>query len=166
MTDNVWRCLTSLPTVLPNPAMRESGPRPTLGELQLSTPWVWLWCERGQHHAPLACAVAVIRWGPNVSSDKLRAAARCTSCGSKGATLQHPGWAGNHVGFSPFPTNVDDEVGRPTPPHPPRRQGSQRQRIRRHLGGVILFCHRRLAFISVREFHLSLSVSLAFGRQT
>jgi thiol-disulfide isomerase/thioredoxin len=26
------------------------------------------------------------------SSDKLRAAARCTSCGSKGATVQHPGW--------------------------------------------------------------------------
>jgi hypothetical protein len=90
--------------------MRELGPRPTLGELQRTTPWVWLWCERCRHHAPFACAVAVIRWGPNVSTDKLRAASRCTSCGSKGATLQHPGWAGNHVGFSPFPTNVDDEV--------------------------------------------------------
>src|SRR5689334_4986077 len=45
----------------------------TLGELQRSTPWVWLWCERCQHHAPLACAVPVIRWGPNASSDKLRA---------------------------------------------------------------------------------------------
>jgi hypothetical protein len=22
------------------------GPRPTLGDLQRSTPWVWLWCER------------------------------------------------------------------------------------------------------------------------
>src|SRR5690349_9751178 len=66
------------------------------------------------HHknkkSPFACTVAVIRWGPNVSSDKLWAAACCTSCGSKGATLQHPGWAGNHVGFSPFPTNVGDEV--------------------------------------------------------
>jgi Zn finger protein HypA/HybF involved in hydrogenase expression len=49
---------------------------------------VWLWCERCQHHAPFACA-AVIRWGPNDSSDKLRAAARCTSCGSTGATVQH-----------------------------------------------------------------------------
>jgi hypothetical protein len=38
------------------------------------------------------------------SSDKLRACARCTSCGGKGATLQRPGWAGNHVGFYPFPT--------------------------------------------------------------
>jgi hypothetical protein len=33
-----------------------------------------------------------------------RAGARCTGCGSKGATLQHPGWGGNHVGFLPFPT--------------------------------------------------------------
>jgi hypothetical protein len=96
--------------LLPNFRMRDFGPRPTLGDLQRTTPWVWLWCERCQHHAPLACAVAVIRWGPDTSSDKLRAGARCTSCGSKGATVQHPGWAGNHIGFSPFPTNVDDEV--------------------------------------------------------
>jgi hypothetical protein len=71
---------------------------------------VWLWCERCQHHTPFACAVAVIRRGPNVSSDKLRAAARCTSCDSKGATIQHPGRAGNHIGFSPFPKNVGDEA--------------------------------------------------------
>jgi hypothetical protein len=74
------------------PTMRELGPRPTLGELQRATPWVWLWCERCRHHAPFACAVAVIRWGPDASSDKLRAGARCTSCGNKGATVQHPGW--------------------------------------------------------------------------
>jgi len=29
-----------------------AGPIPTLGELQRATPWVWLWCERCQHHAP------------------------------------------------------------------------------------------------------------------
>ena len=68
-----------------NSRMRELGPRPTLGELQRTTPWVWLWCERCQHHAPLACAVPVILWGPDASSDKLRAGARCTSCGGKGA---------------------------------------------------------------------------------
>ena len=38
-------------------------PRPTLGDLQRATPWVWVWCENCQHSAPLACAVAVIRWG-------------------------------------------------------------------------------------------------------
>jgi hypothetical protein len=88
------------------PLMRQLGPRPTLGELQRTTPWVWLWCERCQHHAPLACAVAVILWGPDASSDKLRAGARCISCGRKGATLQRPGWAGNHIGFYPFPTGL------------------------------------------------------------
>ena len=91
-------------------AMREFGPRPTLGELQRTTPWVWLWCERCQHHAPLACAVAVILWGPDASSDKLRAGARCTSCGGKGATLQRPGWAGNQMGFYPFPTEIADQM--------------------------------------------------------
>jgi hypothetical protein len=34
---------------------------------------------------------------------KLRARARCICCGSKGATLQRPGWAGNHIGFYAFP---------------------------------------------------------------
>jgi hypothetical protein len=87
--------------------MREHGPRPTFGELQRATAWVWPWCERCQHHAPLACAVAVIRWGPDASSDKLRAAARCTGCGDQGATVQHPGCAGNHIGFSLFqPTSL------------------------------------------------------------
>jgi hypothetical protein len=38
------------------------------------------------------------------SSDRLRERARCTSCGNKGATIQHPGWGGNDVGFLPFPT--------------------------------------------------------------
>jgi hypothetical protein len=34
----------------------------------------------------LACALAVIRWGAGVSSDRLRQRARCTSCGNKGAS--------------------------------------------------------------------------------
>jgi hypothetical protein len=45
----------------------------------------------------------VIRWGANVSSDRLRQRARCTVCGRLGATIQHPGWAGADVGFVPFP---------------------------------------------------------------
>ena len=73
---------------------------------QRATPWVWMWCERCQHHAPLACAVAVIHWGPNTSNDKLRRCARCTACGNKGATIQHPGWGGNDVGFLPFPVEM------------------------------------------------------------
>jgi hypothetical protein len=45
----------------------------------------------------------VIRWGPNASSDVLRQRARCTACGHKGATLTHPTWGGNSIGFLPFP---------------------------------------------------------------
>jgi len=75
---------------------------------------------RCQHHAPLACAVPVILWGPDASSDKLRAGARCTNCGGKGATLQRPGWAGNHIGFYPFPISVsgvgaDHKEAKPVP---------------------------------------------------
>jgi hypothetical protein len=79
------------------------GPRPTLGDLHSSSPWLWLWCERCQHHAPVAVVPFIIRWGPNASSDMLRQCARCTCCGSKGATLQHPSWGGNSIGFLPFP---------------------------------------------------------------
>jgi hypothetical protein len=47
----------------------------------------------------------VIRWGPGASSDLLRRSARCTKCGRKGAVLQHPSWAGMHIGFEPFPVS-------------------------------------------------------------
>jgi hypothetical protein len=76
--------------------------RTTLGDLQRSSPWVWVNCEKCPHHAPLACAVPVIRWGADVSSD-VRERARCTACGHKGATIQHPGWGGEHIGFLRFP---------------------------------------------------------------
>jgi hypothetical protein len=48
--------------------------------------------ENCQHHVRLASAVAVIRWGSNASSDKLRQSARRTVCGTD-------------VGFLPFPTD-------------------------------------------------------------
>jgi hypothetical protein len=37
------------------------------------------------------------------SSDVLRERGRCTRCGHKGATIQHPGWGGADIGFLPFP---------------------------------------------------------------
>jgi hypothetical protein len=79
---------------------------PTLAELRKHNSWVWAWCERCQHHAPMAFVPLMIRWGANASSDKLRRRARCTACGHKGATLQHPGWAGELVGFQPFPSGI------------------------------------------------------------
>jgi hypothetical protein len=38
----------------------------------------------------------------------LRQRTRCTGCGGKGATLQHPGWADTNTGFQPFPMDVLD----------------------------------------------------------
>jgi len=52
--------------------------------------------------APLACAIPAIRWGAQVSSDTLRRCVRCTVCGHKGATIQRPSWAGEHIGSTPF----------------------------------------------------------------
>jgi hypothetical protein len=82
---------------------RPQGPVPTLGQLQESVSWFWLWCERCQHSAPIKFAPLIARWGADTSSDKLRRCARCTACGNKGATLQHPGWVDSAVGFQPFP---------------------------------------------------------------
>jgi hypothetical protein len=50
---------------------------------------------------------------PDTSSDKLQRCARCTVCGTKGATLQQPGWMGEQIGFAPFPVpKVADEAAR------------------------------------------------------
>jgi hypothetical protein len=95
----------------PRARKRPPGPRPTLAQLHKGHCWLWLWCERCQHHAPMAVTPLIIRWGPDASSDKLRECARCTACGSKGATLQHPGWAGAQVGFLPFPVGEMEAAG-------------------------------------------------------
>ena len=87
----------------PRAKRQATGPRPTLGQLQRSHCLTWVYCEKCLHHAPMALVPLIIRWGDEASSDRLRQCARCTRCGHKGATLQHPGWAGLNVGFQPFP---------------------------------------------------------------
>jgi hypothetical protein len=77
---------------------------PSLAELRQHSAWFWLWCERCLHRAPVAFVPLMIRWGSDASSDKLRHSARCTKCGNKGATLQHPGWIDAQAGFAPFPS--------------------------------------------------------------
>jgi hypothetical protein len=80
---------------------------PTLGRLQRSMPgkWLWLCCAANgcTHHAPMAIAPFVIRWGADASSDRLRHSARCSRCGHNGAMLMHPCWVSSEVGFQPFP---------------------------------------------------------------
>jgi len=51
----------------------------------------------------MALTPLIIRWGPDASSDMLRASARCSVFGRKGATLQHPSWAGSDLGWAQYP---------------------------------------------------------------
>ena len=78
---------------------------PTLAELRASSPWIWVHCRQTDctHQAPMAFVPLMIRWGPDISSDRLRQAARCTRCGGKGATLMHPSYVDRVVGFQPYP---------------------------------------------------------------
>jgi hypothetical protein len=51
-------------------------------------------------------AAPVIPWGADASGDVLRKYTRCTACGNRGATMQHPTWGGNTVVFLPFPSTL------------------------------------------------------------
>jgi hypothetical protein len=57
---------------------------------------------RTTRRSPAPVPVPVIRWGAGTSNDELRQCARCTACGYKGATVQHPGWGAADIGFLPF----------------------------------------------------------------
>jgi len=84
--------------------MKPTPPAPTLEQLRRGHPWCWVVCERCLHRRPVAFVPLIIRWGPDASSNLIRRSARCTECGGKGATLQHPSWAGMDLGWEPFPT--------------------------------------------------------------
>jgi hypothetical protein len=45
---------------------------PTLVELRKSGSWIWVYCEKCLHRAPVAFVPLMIRWGANASRDKLR----------------------------------------------------------------------------------------------
>ena len=82
-------------------------PIPTLGDLREETCWIWLHCTAGierncWHKAPMPLVPVIIRWSSDASSNVLRQRARCTVCGSKGATLMHPSSDGVN-NLAPFP---------------------------------------------------------------
>jgi hypothetical protein len=80
---------------------------PTLEQMRREAPWTWVNCTNTKchHRMPVAITPLIIRWGPDASSDQLRASARCAKCGRKGATLTGPSWGGMDVGVLPFPKN-------------------------------------------------------------
>ena len=90
-----------------DPAPARSRPRagvpvPTLGQLLHAPYWVWLCCSC-DHRVAVALVPFVIRWGADASSDMLRQHVRCSVCGRRGATLQHPSWGDTDTGWQPFP---------------------------------------------------------------
>jgi hypothetical protein len=72
------------------------------GQLLHAPYWMWLCCSCG-HRVAVALVPFVIRWGADASSDVLRTHARCTVCGRRGASLQHPSWADEIMGWEVFP---------------------------------------------------------------
>lgn len=94
---------------------RQPSPVPTLGQLRRESPWLRMFCAGGcGHHRPVALAPFIIRWGADASSAVLRRTARCSVCGHKGATLQHPSWVNSLIGFEPFPGNRTPTRQQPT----------------------------------------------------
>jgi hypothetical protein len=85
------------------PRMRGAVPVPTLGALLHQPYWLWLRCDACDHRVAAALVPFVIRWGADASSDVLRTHARCSVCGRRGATLQHPSWGDATVGWEAFP---------------------------------------------------------------
>ena len=80
---------------------------PTLGVLRRGHSWLWICCEGKDcaRSAAVALAPFIIRWGAEASSNLLRRNARCQKCGTKGVTIQLPGWFGPNNTEAPFPVD-------------------------------------------------------------
>jgi len=91
--------------------MRGAVPVPTLGALLHQPYWCWLRCDACGHRVAVALVPFIIRWGADASSDVLRRNARCSVCGRRGATLQHPSWCDATVGWEAFPVAYRRVIG-------------------------------------------------------
>jgi hypothetical protein len=89
---------------------RRKSPPPvsTLGQLRRHVCWIWARCANPKcgHRRPMALTPLIIRWIAEGSSDLLRRHTRCTRCGRRGATLQHPSWIDIATGWAPFPDRL------------------------------------------------------------
>jgi hypothetical protein len=86
----------------PHAKRQPAGPRPTLGDLQHSHCWTWVYCEKCLQRAPMALVPLIVRWGADTSSDRLRQRARSTKCGPKGATTSGMGGHAHRVSALPL----------------------------------------------------------------
>lgn len=79
------------------------GPKPTIGDLQRTNVWMWLYCPACDHRRAVTLARYAILLGTEESSDTLRARSRCSACEHLGALTYAPSWMGTSIGFAPFP---------------------------------------------------------------
>jgi hypothetical protein len=91
---------------IPPSRARRASLEMTLADLRRGMAWCWVYCEQIEctHKSAIAIAPFIIRWGSDASAAKLRRHLRCSKCGSRKVSLQHPGHE------AAFPD------GRPPPP--------------------------------------------------
>jgi hypothetical protein len=81
-----------------------AGPVPTMRELAEADAWVWAHCGLGcNYSAAIPLAPVVSRIGSDASSDRFRAALKCTACGKRGATIRTPSWNVSKQSYSDLP---------------------------------------------------------------
>jgi len=82
---------------------QQPGQPPTLAQMAAQVHWWWLVCNHCRHEVAFDLLPLIARWGPDESSDRLRASAKCSKCGHRGARTIMPSWAGADVGWPKFP---------------------------------------------------------------
>jgi hypothetical protein len=72
-----------------------AGPVPTRAQIEQGSSWVWARCPDRAclHDAAIPLRPVLAYFKGDVSSDRLRAALRCTVCGHRGGLIQLPSWS-------------------------------------------------------------------------
>ena len=80
---------------------------PALAKLRQGHSWLWICCDGRDcaRSAAVDLTPFIIRWGEDASSNVLRRNAQCQYCGTKGVTIQLPGWFGENNTEAPFPVD-------------------------------------------------------------
>ena len=78
----------------------------------LSGRWEAAWFGHGHGNLPSGHSRTISTKITAKIRTTVKQRARCTRCGHKGATIQHPGWGGADIGFLPFPVHKRLALGR------------------------------------------------------
>jgi hypothetical protein len=75
------------------------------GSCAAARPWRWAVCERCLHRRAIALVPLIIRLGARRFERRASQFGALQQVRPQGAVLQHPSWAGSHIGWEPFPSN-------------------------------------------------------------